>query len=160
MPPPSSDFTANLPRKRMGAGLLVTDCDDRVLLVEPVYKASWEIPGGCVEAGESPHGAAVRECGEELGLAIVPGRLLVVDWVPPLPGRTEGVMFVYDGGRLDPAQASRIVLPPAELRSWSWCDRSEAGRRLPALLARRVAEAMAARADESTRYLEDGIRVS
>ncbi|WP_370518906.1 NUDIX domain-containing protein [Micromonospora sp. AMSO12t] len=160
MPPEGSDFTAGLPRKRMGAGLLVTDPAGRVLLVEPAYKTSWEIPGGCVEADESPHRTAARECREELGLAIEPGRLLVVDWVPPRHPRTEGVMFVYDGGRLTPSQAALIVLPPAELRSWSWCDRREADGRLVPLLARRVAEALAARDDGVTRYLEDGFRVS
>jgi 8-oxo-dGTP pyrophosphatase MutT (NUDIX family) len=155
-----SDFTARLPRKRMGAGLLMTDSAGRVLLVEPAYKASWEIPGGCVEADESPHRTAARECHEELGLTIEPGRLLVVDWVSPQHPRTEGVMFVYDGGRLTPAQAARIVLPPAELRSWSWCDRREADGRLVPRLARRVAQALAARDDGGTRYLEDGFRVS
>jgi hypothetical protein len=31
----TADFTATLPRKRMGAGVLFTDEDGRVLLVEP-----------------------------------------------------------------------------------------------------------------------------
>ncbi|MGW1061169.1 NUDIX domain-containing protein [Micromonospora rubida] len=64
MPSECRDVTADLPRKRMAAGLLITDADERVLLVEPVYKAEWEIPGGCVEADESPHQAAIRECRE------------------------------------------------------------------------------------------------
>jgi 8-oxo-dGTP diphosphatase len=53
------------------------------LLVEPVYKDYWEIVGGCVEANESPRPGAAREVKEELGQTVVPGRLLVVDWVPP-----------------------------------------------------------------------------
>lgn len=47
----TSDFTATLPRKRMGAGLLFPDARGRVLLVEPTYKAYWEIPGGAVFDG-------------------------------------------------------------------------------------------------------------
>ena len=45
-----TDFTATLPRKRMGAGVLFTDEAGRVLLVEPTYKDYWEIPGGAVNA--------------------------------------------------------------------------------------------------------------
>lgn len=41
MPSERRDVTAGLPRKRMAAGLLITDADERVLLVEPVYKAGW-----------------------------------------------------------------------------------------------------------------------
>ncbi|MEV1013258.1 NUDIX hydrolase [Micromonospora sp. NPDC049801] len=160
MPAERRDFTADLPRKRMAAGLLLTDPRGRVLLVEPAYKASWEIPGGCVEADESPYQAAVRECREELGLTLTPGRLLVMDWVPPQPGRTEGVMFVFDAGTLTSEQTDRIVLPPTELRSWSWCDQPAAHERLPALLARRVAAAREARGQGFTRYLENGLPVT
>jgi hypothetical protein len=95
-----------------------------------------------------------------LGLSVQPGRLLLVDWVPPRVGRTEGVMFVYDGGLLTPAHISEIQLPPDELRSWAWCTPAEASQRLSQLLARRVAAAVRARADGVMVYLEDGNLVS
>lgn len=85
MTTPTDDFTATLPRKRLAAGVLFRDPTGRVLLVEPTYKDHWELPGGCVEADESPFAAAARETDEELGLAVRPGRLLIVDWVPPGP---------------------------------------------------------------------------
>lgn len=160
MPSDPQEFTAGLPRKRMAAGLLITDSQDRVLLVEPAYKADWEIPGGSVEAGESPWQASVRECREELGVSLTPGRLLVVDWVPVRDGRTDGVMLVFDGGVLDAVQAQRIVVPPAELKGWAWSTPPQTRQRLQPLLARRVAECLQARADGSTRYLEDGVPVS
>ena len=154
-----SDFTATLPRKRMGAGVLLSHPDGRVLLVEPAYKPDWEIPGGCVEADESPLTAAERELKEELGLSLPVGRLLATDWVPPRPGRTEGFMLVFDGGVLDPGQAERIVLPADELRGWAWCTPAEAADRLSALLARRVAAAIRARDEGVTAYLENGSSV-
>lgn len=150
------DFTATLPRKRMGSGVLLHDADGRILLVEPTYKDYWEIPGGVVEADESPYQAAMREVAEELGLAVTPGRLLVVDWVPPQLGRTEGVMFVYDGGQLDPARTAQIILPADELRSWAWSTPEEAERRLSPVLARRAAAALLAVTQGTTLYLEDG----
>ncbi|GAB1639633.1 NUDIX domain-containing protein [Krasilnikovia sp. MM14-A1259] len=156
----TDDFTATLPRKRMGAGVLLTDPAGRVLLVEPQYKPYWEVPGGCVEADESPHAAAVRELKEELGLPVQPGRVLVTDWVPPRPDRTEGLMIVFDGGVLTPEQTVDIRLPADELRSWAWCTAQEAETRLSELLARRVAAAIRARAEGTSVYLENGFYVS
>jgi 8-oxo-dGTP pyrophosphatase MutT (NUDIX family) len=142
----------------MGAGLLLTDDTGRVLLVDPAYKIDWEIPGGAVEADESPRAATIREIAEELGLSVSPGPLLVVDWVPARDGRTEGLMLVFDGGLLTAEQTDAIRLPPEELRGWAWCDQQQALQRLSGLLARRVAAAVQARADGVTVYLENGHR--
>src|SRR6185437_16198835 len=97
---------------------------------------------------------------EELGLVLAPGRLLVVDWVPPSAARTEGVMFVFDGGVLDPKASAEIRLPADELRSWAWCPITEARERLSSLLARRAVAALEAAISGVTRYLEDGQPVS
>jgi 8-oxo-dGTP diphosphatase len=156
----TNDYTATLPRKRMGAGVLLSDEAGRVLLVEPTYKAYWEVPGGAVEADESPYAAVVRELKEELGLPVQPGRLLVTDWVPPRPERTEGLMMMFDGGVLTPEQTAQIRLPADELRSWAWCTEQEAGDRLSELLARRIAAAVRARAEGTVVYLENGFFVA
>ncbi len=150
------DFTASLPGKRMGAGWLLTDEDERVLLVQPTYKPYWELPGGTVERDESPHAAAVRELSEELRLHRAPGRLLVVDWVPPHNGRTEGLMVVFDGGTLLEADLAAIAVPVDELCGWALCTTQEAEQRLPPLLARRAAAALLARHTGSVAYLEHG----
>jgi 8-oxo-dGTP pyrophosphatase MutT (NUDIX family) len=156
----TDDYTATLPRKRMGAAALFFDDAGRVLLVEPTYKDYWEVPGGAVEADESPYAAVVREIEEELRLKAQPGRLLVTDWVPPRPGRTEGQMMVFDGGVLTAEQTAQIQLPPEELRSWAWCTEQQAGERLSELLARRISAAMRARAEGTAVYLENGFFVA
>jgi 8-oxo-dGTP diphosphatase len=156
----TNDFTATLPRKRMGAAVLLSDSQGRVLLVEPTYKPYWEIPGGSVDADESPHCAAVRELKEELGLSVQVGRLLVTDWVPPRPERTEGLMLVFDGGVVTAQQTAQIQLPGEELRSWSWSTEQEAAERLSELLARRIQGALRARAEGTAVYLENGFFVA
>ncbi|NMO53744.1 NUDIX hydrolase [Actinoplanes sp. TBRC 11911] len=144
----------------MAAAALLTDDRGRVLLVEPTYKPHFEAPGGSVEADESPFAAVIRELEEELGLALRPGRLLVVDWVPPRPGRTEGLMMVFDGGFLTPSQTEQIRLPADELHGWAWCTEQEAGERLSASLARRMSAAVRARAEGTVAYLENGFFVA
>jgi 8-oxo-dGTP diphosphatase len=149
-------YSATLPRKRMAAGVLLRDGAERVLLVEPTYKDYWELPGGAVEADESPYDAAGREVTEELGIVVAPRQLLVVDWVPPRADRTEGLIVVFDGGLVEPGLAAQIRLNGSELRSWAWGTLPEADDRLSPLLARRVRAAVLAADDHTTTYLEDG----
>ena len=74
----------------MAVGALFRDEDGRVLLVDPTYKPTRDLPGGAVEKEESPYAACRREVAEELGLDRPPGRVQVVDWVPSRPERPEG----------------------------------------------------------------------
>jgi 8-oxo-dGTP diphosphatase len=137
----------------LAAGALFVDDAGRVLVVEPVYKPEWEIPGGMVEPGESPRAACVRELREELGLDLEPGRLLVTDWAPR--DGLDRVLFVFDGDTLTAGQLAAITLPPDELASWAFVPPADLGGRLVARLVRRV-EAGAAGASW---YLEHGVRV-
>lgn len=138
----SAAYTWTVPRKRMAASVVFTDGQGRVLLCEPTDKAVWGPPGGAVEADEPPHDAAEREVREELGLDIPVGRLLTVDWVPSVSGRSEGIVFVYDGGRLSDEQTAAITLPPDELRSWAWCTVEQAHERLRPVVARHLTAAL------------------
>ncbi|MER5874157.1 AAA family ATPase, partial [Streptomyces sp. NPDC002044] len=47
-------------RETVAAGVLLFDERDRVLLVDPTYKAGWEFPGGVVEPGEAPARAGAQ----------------------------------------------------------------------------------------------------
>ena len=56
-------------RVALGAACAIFDPDRRVLLVHHTYgRLNWELPGGLVEAGESPDEGALRELVEETGL--------------------------------------------------------------------------------------------
>ena len=151
-----SEYYASLPGKRIGAGLLCRDADDRVLLVQPTYKPTWELPGGVVEAGESPAACAAREVREELGVDLPIGRLLVVDWLPVRPPKTEGVMMQFDGGVLDDGLTRRFRLPPGELAAWRWFRGAELDDVLPDYMARRTRVALDAARGGASAYLEWG----
>ena len=150
-------FYASLPRKRMGAGLVCRDFQGRVLLVRPTYKPTWEIPGGAVEADESPAAAVAREVGEELGVELPIGRLLAVDWIPPTAPKTEGLMLLFDGGRIDDATTSTFRLPADELSEWALVEPDRFDALVSPGLARRLRETLLGIALEETRYLENGI---
>ena len=140
--------------KRIGAGVLVRDEQGRVLLVEPTYKESWEIPGGSVEADESPRTTCSREVEEELGLRRGVGRLLCLEWQGPETDRSESLMFVYDGGVL--SDPSTIRLPPHELASFRFVDSDELDNLMVERLMRRVRAALKALADGTVAELQDG----
>ena len=151
---PRSDLAAwqaTLPRKRMGAGVLVRDADARVLLVEPTYKPDWEIPGGTIEVDESPRAGCVREVREELGLDLAVGRLLVFEWQPSAQDRTESLLFIYDGGVLPPD--AEITLPADELASYRFVEPDDMDALVSPRLARRLRAAIAALADGSVAEL-------
>lgn len=83
------------------------------------------MPGGAVEAEESPHAACRREVAEELGLDRLPRRVLAVDWVPSRPERPEGLIVVYDGGVLSDAEVKEIVLADGELAGFAFIPPDE-----------------------------------
>jgi 8-oxo-dGTP pyrophosphatase MutT (NUDIX family) len=145
-------------KKRMGAGAVIRDERGRVLLVEPRYKRTWEVPGGSVEADESPRAACARELREELGLTIAIGRLLCLEWQGSEPERSESLMFLYDGGvHTDP---SDIALADDELASYRFVEAEQLEVYLIERLARRVRAALGALAEEVFVELENGTAVT
>lgn len=108
-------YLESLPKKRMGSGLLLRNCDDEILVVKPSYKEGYEIPGGIVEKGESPYQACVRELKEELGIDIDVGRLLVVDYNSERENYTESLMFIFDGGKLSENEIKVIQVDGKEI---------------------------------------------
>lgn len=156
---PFAEYVAGLAPKRMAAGVLFRDQADRVLLVEPSYKAVWEIPGGAVEADEAPWAAAARELVEELGVDRPLGRVLVIDWVRAHDGKPDGVVFVFDGGVLDETDVDGLVFTDGEILSAEFHTLEQARAKTAPLLAARLAVAVAAARRGDTALCEHGVRV-
>ncbi|OON71770.1 NUDIX hydrolase [Streptomyces tsukubensis] len=149
-PEPSAETVA--------AGVLLFDDHDRVLLVDPTYKAGWEFPGGVVEAGEAPARAGMREVTEETGIRLteVP-RLLVVDWEPPMPPGYGGMRLLFDGGRPTEEEIRDLLLPGPELRGCRFVGEEEAAGLLPPVRYERLRWALRARERGAALYLEAGV---
>lgn len=139
-------WLASAARPTTAAGALVLSPGGDVLLVEPTYKPTWEVPGGLVEAGESPAAACRREITEELGLApgqhgVLVGRLLCFDWTDRSPV-APALRLLYDGGVLEDLSALR--LPPAELASAGFAPLEVVDELCGDRLARRIRAAVEA----------------
>jgi 8-oxo-dGTP diphosphatase len=153
---PHDEYVASLARKRMGAAALIRDQAGQVLLVDPVYRDTWGLPGGAVEAEESPQLACRREVAEELGLDRPAGRILAVDWIPSRPELPEGLIIIYDGGTLTASEVSAIRVPADELAGFALVPADRVAERVKPLLARQVSAALAALGSDSVASLENG----
>lgn len=134
-----------------GSGL-ITDPDGRVLIVKPNYRDGWSLPGGVLEDDERPEDGCAREVLEEVGLAVRPGRLLVLDWVPAGDGRPRPfVSFLFDCGTI--AADTPIRLQLEELDEYRFVAPERAAGMFPAWAVARMAAAAEARRTGTTVYL-------
>lgn len=128
------------PKYTVGAVAVVERADGRILLVRQAYRDRWGVPGGLLQRREDPAVAAVREIGEEVGLAIeLLGEPAVV-----VAARPQRIDIVYRARPADDA-AVRLAAPASpEIVELGWFD-PEA---LPEL-QQETAEAMVALARSS-----------
>ena len=80
------------------AAVALVERGDRVLLVRrarPPYAGTWDLPGGFLEAGETPPRALRRELREELGLDV--GRIRLIGFATDRygPGGVAVVTAIY-----------------------------------------------------------------
>ena len=113
-------------RPLVAAGALFTDQAGRILMVRPTYKEYWDIPGGYVEPGESPHAACIREVQEELSLTVQVGPLLVVDWAPT-EGEGDKILYIFDAGSLTDKELKTVVFGDGEIAEARFVDPIEPG---------------------------------
>ncbi|MFC6884392.1 NUDIX domain-containing protein [Actinomadura yumaensis] len=152
---PDLAYYASLPRTRGAAAALLLDDLGRVLLVKPTYKEGWFLPGGVIEADESPLAACVRECQEELGLVPRLDGLVCVDWGAPRDGVDSVNVFVF-GGAITGRELGAIELPADELSDHVLVAPEKVPELAPPHIARRMEPSLRALAEGRAIYLEDG----
>jgi 8-oxo-dGTP diphosphatase len=143
-----------VPRIPASAGAMIFDRKGRLLILKPTYKAGWTIPGGEMEAdGETPWEACQREVAEECGLAVRRARLACVDFRRPRPGRSGGMRFLFDCGRLDDDALAAVTVQADEISQYRIVKMSTALTLLSGPIRRRV---KAGSSTAGTVYLEEG----
>jgi len=136
------------------AGAMIFDRKGRLLILKPTYKSGWTIPGGVMEAeGETPWEACRREVAEECGLKVRRARLACVDFRRPRPGRSGGIRFLFDCGRLDDDALASITIQPDEISQYRIVKLDTALPMLSGPIRRRVKAGVSA---TGTVYLEEG----
>ncbi|WP_024802706.1 NUDIX hydrolase [Nocardia sp. BMG51109] len=133
------------------------DSDGRILLVDPNYKAHWDLPGGMSESNEAPDETLRRELAEELGLHLPPEPppLLVVEWVPRDENWDDKLMFVFDGGILTGTQIAALRLTDDELDNFGFFTPDRARELLRTDLGHRLDIALEALDSRRVYYVRD-----
>jgi 8-oxo-dGTP diphosphatase len=146
-----NEWFARQPGVVLAAGALITDPAGRVLLVKPNYRDYWTVPGGICEHGEPPHAGCAREVAEEIGLELLVGRLLAIDWAQPYGPEARPIMhFLFDCEGLD--DGASIVLQSEELDDFRFTDPAEVSEYLAPYGVRRVTAALEGRASGAAVY--------
>lgn len=151
-----SNYLKKLPKKRMGAGALVLDQKNRIVIVNPSYKKQWALPGGVVEKNESPKKACEREVEEELGIKLKVTKLLCIDYISRTKQKNENLQFVFYCGKLNKNQIAKIKVPKDELLGFRFVDIKTALKLLRPKIRRRLPKCIKALNNNTTAYLENG----
>ncbi|TIH06813.1 NUDIX domain-containing protein [Pseudomonas leptonychotis] len=145
----------NFPTKRVAVGALIRDQASRLLLVKPVYREGWLLPGGVVDSDESPRSGLCRELREELGLILEPQELLCVDYVSAHDNFADGLHLLFNGGVLSDDLIRELTVCDSELHTLQWLVVEEAMNILIPSLARRL-RCLLMNATDQVLYMENG----
>ena len=104
---------------RFSAAAVVLDDAGRVLLVHHAYDLRrWSLPGGALDAAETPHGAVVRETLEETGCTLTVDRALGTYHFVYADGRPAQIGYGFVGS----ITGEPSVQDPREIEALGWFD--------------------------------------
>ncbi|MEK2690392.1 NUDIX hydrolase [Bdellovibrio sp. GT3] len=150
------EYYESLPGKRISTGALVF-YKNQALLVQPSYSAGWILPGGTVEAEESPMEGLIREVKENLGIIITPTHVLAIDYIPNKDIKGEYLSFLFGAVDLNESQAQNISVSLKNTKDFKFVDMNIAYSMLVPSVSRRVQSALKAVTENYVMvYLEDG----
>jgi ADP-ribose pyrophosphatase YjhB (NUDIX family) len=146
----------NLPKKRMGVGVLIFNNKEEVLIVKTSYKDHWSMVGGVVDEDESPRSACKREIKEEIGIDLKEVKFLSIDYRPDYKNRGESLQFIFSGGILNDEESKNIKLDGKEIIDYKFVKFDEALQLLSEKSSLGFAKSFEALKNNMAVYLEDG----
>ena len=145
------------PRKRIGAGILIFNKRDEVLIVKPNYLEKWLWVGGGVDENEAPKVAALRECQEEIGVSLSKTWLAFVNYLPSQPtGQTDMLQFLFTTSPVEDDFIQQLHLQDTEIDDARFVPVSDLVNYLHDYRARAIRTYYENRKGAKTLYLEDG----
>lgn len=140
---------SSLEKRMSSTEVALHTSDDYVIVVKANYKKHWSLPGGIIDAGETPRQGGVREVMEETGITVQPEQLqfvLVMTWVSD---RAHSYQFVFE------AQVEKSVLDTITLDDYELEDAAIVSRQQIIDGDRLYSESTRQWALGSTGYLEE-----
>ncbi|EDK72481.1 NUDIX hydrolase [candidate division TM7 genomosp. GTL1] len=118
--------------KPIGAKVVLTNAEGKLLIVKPTYKPGWQFVGGAVEKNESPLQGAFRETKEEINvdLDVTALTFKAVTYEPAIKGRAD-VLFVIFAAQLTEEQIANIEVQREEIEEYQFVSYEELTRFAP-----------------------------
>lgn len=150
------EYYRNLPKKRMGVGVLIFNNKEEVLIVKTSYKDHWSMVGGVVDENESPRSACKREVKEEIGIDLKEVKFLSIDYRPDYKNRGESLQFIFAGGILNDEEIKNMKLDGKEIINYKFVKFDEALQLLSEKSSSGFTKSFEALKNNLAVYLEDG----
>ena len=124
-PEETARWAASLERRASCAVAWLETNDGRIVIVKSDYKAHWALPGGIIDAGETPRQAVRREVMEEVGITL-PLDAFTFESVSHVPHADLGVFYLFIfSAHVSDAQVDGIVLQVSEIEALKLVTRDE-----------------------------------
>lgn len=121
---PRAEWLKTLDARPASAAVLIENSRGELLIVKANYKIHWSLPGGTIDAGESPLGAAIREVKEEVNIDLTPEELSL--FAIASRQSTECMMhqFIFRT-TVDEEKLAHIILQASEISDYRFISKTD-----------------------------------